>query len=764
MATSATDYKAMLLKQKQLTIDAQGRKGQKATNKPGRAFLEMLFAKQGPPPTGYMLRTCFISYAYPPSIIPTAKLKPMLIPELRLETHHRGRVLILRTFGLPQRIQAVQNAVENAEGNVERLALYNTDPKHTPEQSLPRGVVIAVREPFYKATMDGGYTIRVDHPSDLVRLPAGHESIPAAFAPRLVELELPAEGFKMSGNAAYAKKDFLGAVDCYSQGLRACSEDDGALRYDLHRNRANANLLLGRFEGALADAEAAIIPVPAGGELDEASKKLNGKAYYRAGRAAYALRMFAKADGYFQDVERCTAGDEDAKRERVRVASRIREESKGAYEFAAMSKSSSITHNRLDHADFVAAVEIKSAGQRGRGLFATRNIKVGDLILCEKAFGVVLKSEKTTETYTMMNLNTNRGSMGPHATLLFDIVQKLSHNPEQAKLYFDLHDGGYEPKLTPEIVDGVTVVDTFRTAAISEFNRFGCPNVRSSDGATQRTPSLSGDEDEDDFHGSIGVWRVASYVNHACSGNAVRAFIGDMMIIRATRDIKAGDEVTMRYTNPKEDGPASRKKTKDSWGFECDCAICMADLAVPPKQLERRRALNKEVEKFLGSNRLTLQSRASAANIRKAEKFHAMNHAKRCPPHRASTDSQSQDLVATYDPAVYAGKPCLALIGLGQWLCQAHNFESSQRQVIACANRSLANLGYGIKIVRKKLTIDYTHRHTEATAIDAAMYAAHAHRYLGEENLGLQYTKFAKQLWETLYGELKWFKERFGPE
>ncbi|KAK5682701.1 hypothetical protein LTS10_005831 [Elasticomyces elasticus] len=745
MATSATDYAAMLQKQKQLTIDAQGRKGQKATNKPQRAFLEMLFAKQAPPPAAYMLRTCFISYAYPPSIVPTADLKPMLIPELRLETHHRGRVLILRTFGLPQRIQAVQNAVEDAKGNVERLGLYNTDPKLTPEQSLPRGVVIAVREPFYKATMDGGYTIRVDHPSDLVRLPAGHESIPAAFASRLVELGLPTEGFKMSGNAAYAKKDFVGAVECYSQGLRACSEADGALRYDLHRNRANANLLLGRFEGALADAEAAVIPVPVGEGLDKATAKINAKAYYRAGRAAYALRMFAKADGYFQDVERCTPGDADATRERKRAAARVQEETKGYYDFAAMSKSSSITHNRLDHADFVAAVEVKNAGDRGRGLFATRNIKVGDLVLCEKALGVVFKSAKETEIYTMVNLNTNRGSMGPHATLLFDLVQKLSHNPEQAKLYFDLHDGGYEPKLTPQIVDGITVVDTFRAEAISEFNRFGCPDVRSSDGATQRIPLLSGHDDEEDFHGSVGIWRVASYINHACSGNAFRVFVADIMVIRATRDIKAGDEVTMRYTNPKEDGPASRKKTEDSWGFECDCAICKADLAVPSKQLERRNSLSKEVEKFLGSNRLTLQSRAGAASIRKAEKFCA-------------------DLEATYDPAMYAGKPRLALVSLGQWLCQAHNFESSQRQVIACANRSLANLGYGIKILRKKLTIDYTHCHTEATAIDAAMYAAHAHRYLGEENLGLQYTKFAKQLWETLYGELKWFKERFGPE
>ncbi len=40
------DYAALLQKQKQLTLDAQGRKGKKATNKHGRAFLEMLFANK----------------------------------------------------------------------------------------------------------------------------------------------------------------------------------------------------------------------------------------------------------------------------------------------------------------------------------------------------------------------------------------------------------------------------------------------------------------------------------------------------------------------------------------------------------------------------------------------------------------------------------------------------------------------------------------------------------------------------------------------
>ncbi|KAK0934192.1 hypothetical protein LTR29_014241 [Friedmanniomyces endolithicus] len=750
------DYAALLQKQKQLTLDAQGRKGKKATNKHGRAFLEMLFAnKTKPSPEGCWVRTCFISYAYPASTTPLAQLRPILISDLRLETHHHGKVLFLRTIGHPTRILAVQNAVEDQSGGVDRLAVYNTHPTTPIEQILPKHALFALREPFYKATVDGGYTIRVDHPSNLIRLQAGDERVPAAFSPRLVELDKEAEGLKADGNAAYGRKEYCAAVMLYSEALQTCStEVKESLRYDLYRNRANANLLLQRFEAALADANAAIFPLELGTEaLDEATAKLNGKAYYRAGRAAYALRDFARAAEYFRKVERCSAsGDADAEREGKRAACRLEEQKTGHYDFAAMSKAVSATrNNRLDHADFSIRVKDGDSGSRGRGLFAVKALKKGDLVLCEKAFELVFASENAKEVYTMVNLNTNRASMGAHATLLFDLVQKLSHNPEQARVYFDLHDGGYTPKIPPQLVDGVTVIDTFRVEAISEYNRFGCPNVRSSDGASMKPRAGLGKNDDDDGEGedsqlenSVGVWVVASHINHACDGNAVRAFIGDMMIIRAVHDIGAEEEILMPYCNPKNDGPATRTSMKKTWGFECDCRICEADAGTTKAQLVRRRALSKEAVRFLENNKLSMQHLANAASIRKAEKL-------------------LSDIEVTYDKTAFANnRPRLALTTLGHWLCQAYNFASSQRKVIECAIRLLRDLGYGISVANKKVTIDYSCGRPDIKAIDAAMYTAHSHYSLGERKQGLYYEEFAEGLWVMLYAEKQGFRERYG--
>lgn len=69
------------------------------------------------------LRTCFINFAYPPSTTPLRDLKPIRLSELRLETHHAGRVLFVRKFTECVRYVSVQAGVEDEVGDVDHLAL-----------------------------------------------------------------------------------------------------------------------------------------------------------------------------------------------------------------------------------------------------------------------------------------------------------------------------------------------------------------------------------------------------------------------------------------------------------------------------------------------------------------------------------------------------------------------------------------------------------------------------------------------------------------
>ncbi len=72
-----------------------------------------------------------------------------------------------------------------------------------------------------------------------------------------------------------------------------------------------------------------------------------------------------------------------------------------------------------------------------------------------------------------------------------------------------------------------------------DINSFSCSSVAST------VPEI----DEND--GPTGVWLVSSAINHSCIGNVSRSFVGDLLLLRANRHIKAGDEILMRYKNPK---------------------------------------------------------------------------------------------------------------------------------------------------------------------------------------------------------------------
>ena len=75
------------------------------------------------------------------------------------------------------------------------------------------------------------------------------------------------------------------------------------------------------------------------------------------------------------------------------------------------------------------------------------------------------------------------------------------------------------------------------------------------------------------FH-STGVWSMASYINHSCISNARRSFIGDMMIVRASRDLPPETEITFWYQSPMDCDPKELPVNLQHWGFKCDCLLC----------------------------------------------------------------------------------------------------------------------------------------------------------------------------------------------
>ena len=94
-----------------------------------------------------------------------------------------------------------------------------------------------------------------------------------------------------------------------------------------------------------------------------------------------------------------------------------------------------------------------------------------------------------------------------------------------------------------------------------------------------------------------GVFVKASHVNHSCFFNARRTFIGDMLILRATRNIAAGQEICFRYAAPKAHHSYDKMQQElQDWGFRCSCEICTHDMETPNKMKKERAILLEELD------------------------------------------------------------------------------------------------------------------------------------------------------------------------
>lgn len=69
----------------------------------------------------------------------------------------------------------------------------------------------------------------------------------------------------------------------------------------------------------------------------------------------------------------------------------------------------------LDHATYIGPVEIREAAGKGRGLFVTEAVKLGDLLLCEKTSTHAYDSEidaGNSKVTLLINIKKGQGFMG----------------------------------------------------------------------------------------------------------------------------------------------------------------------------------------------------------------------------------------------------------------------------------------------------------------------------------------------------------------
>ncbi|KAE9449675.1 hypothetical protein C3L33_18425, partial [Rhododendron williamsianum] len=220
-------------------------------------------------------------------------------------------------------------------------------------------------------------------------------------------------------------------------------------------------------------------------------------------------------------------------------------------------------------AEYIGVVEIKKSHIGvGRGLFATKNVDCGTLLLVTKAIatdrGIMPNSKDedlggNTQLVMWKNLigKVVESSTKCHRT--HQLIRSLSNGEEEDTL--EVPDVGL---FRPEAEESGFLnenLDMGRILKILDVNSLVEDTVSS-----KVLGKNSG------YHG-VGLWLLPSFINHACNPNARRLHVGDYMMVHASRDIKAGEEITLAYFDVLS--PLSnRREMATTWGFDCCCKRC----------------------------------------------------------------------------------------------------------------------------------------------------------------------------------------------
>ena len=244
----------------------------------------------------------------------------------------------------------------------------------------------------------------------------------------------------------------------------------------------------------------------------------NEKALFRSARAFYGLRQFGEAAAQLTQLSELYPSNIAAAQDLKRCEQRLKEES-GVFDFGAMldeAMRKSLSPD-MDRASYIGPVEVRqcSIKSHGKGLFAAKDLRPGELLLVEKAFTAVFpeNDDPAKARYDpVTGIRSSKTLMEMRAELGTSTYLKLHKNPSLMKDFAGLYPGpdaheDIDPKLGHAVAD-----DAFVQQRIM-YNAFAFP-VLSKDFHWRVSHFEKSEAEEDkDPNGCTGMWIKASFIN-----------------------------------------------------------------------------------------------------------------------------------------------------------------------------------------------------------------------------------------------------------
>ncbi|WVQ78235.1 hypothetical protein IAT38_000318 [Cryptococcus sp. DSM 104549] len=399
--------------------------------------------------------------------------------------------------------------------------------------------------------------------------------------------------------------------------------NDPHKRFILLLNRSQANLEIRLYGAAYLDAlearklaDSCDLPVTA---------LQRSRVIWRLASALYELRLYDKAS---ELAEECKSIPELGKTLPLlldKISARKAERDQGKYDWhAILSAVHASSAPSIDAADYSGPVQVRAKPGGGVGIFLTRPVKRGELLIASKALAKCWPAE--TDHVALSILDPKGTQRVDHEVfhLVESLVGKVLDNPSLAGLLDGLPRFGHAwPGNLADAGNVAFASEDERLRALESAEPCAVDKQRLRDivetNMTQMdVPLLLDDLRRESRHnvlpnfgqGLFGLPKLAKEVCHG--GNITYVAFGDIMVCRASQDLPSGTELL--YPIPR-DKLVNRTVFLEGLLSVCDCVLCSADKKDDWRARAALVAEAKEIGKLYSWREMLSKLRAIAPKI-----------------------------------------------------------------------------------------------------------------------------------------------------
>ncbi|CAO1613704.1 unnamed protein product [Jaminaea pallidilutea] len=296
---------------------------------------------------------------------------------------------------------------------------------------------------------------------------------------------------------------------------------------------------------------------------------------------------------------------------------------------------------RIELADWLSpSVTVAQIPNAGRGLVMTEDVSAGTPLLTAKARGSSYPEDASCKHCPIIRCDLGNGVLSTTTQILAttQLVHIMIDRPEIAAEILGLTAGPGTPDsswVRPDSFDKASAqvrsidaafaghsherlgprgeINSLYVDEVLRHNAFGPGVVQKGNG--QSASTVRGAEQPDTDHGadktidlpaalsrklaleppsafarSTQPHPLPAILNHSCLPNVSSIFLGDIVITRALRDLRAGEEITHEYVRGGLDY-AARQSALSKHGFVCACQLCDLDRGDGEERFNSRRQL-----------------------------------------------------------------------------------------------------------------------------------------------------------------------------